>query len=70
MSRASGISHHDNFMYIYLFFFPIKIADTQAKLQLESIQITLNAKNKEVGLLHIALEQRDAEIERLTELTR
>lgn len=45
-------------------------ADTQAKLQFESIEITLNAKSKEVGLLNIALKQRDAEIERLTELTR
>ncbi len=34
------------------------------------MEMTVRAKNKEVELLKLAIEQRDAEIERLTELTR
>ena len=34
------------------------------------MEMTVRAKNKEVEFLKLAIEQRDAEIERLTELTR
>jgi hypothetical protein len=34
------------------------------------MEMTVRAKHKEVELLKLAIEQRDAEIERLTELTR
>lgn len=44
--------------------------DCHSKRQLESMELTVRAKNKEVDLLKLAIEQRDAEIERLTELTR
>ena len=40
------------------------------KHQLESMEMTVRGKNKEVELLKLAVDQRDAEIERLTELTR
>jgi hypothetical protein len=45
-------------------------ADYHSKHQLESMEMTVRAKHKEVELLKLAIEQRDAEIERLTELTR
>ena len=44
--------------------------DYHSKHQLESMEMTVRAKHKEVELLKLAIEQRDAEIERLTELTR
>ncbi|XP_028402839.1 coiled-coil domain-containing protein 14-like isoform X2 [Dendronephthya gigantea] len=45
-------------------------ADSHSKRQIESMELKIRAKNKEVDLLKLAIEQRDAEIERLTELTR
>ena len=44
--------------------------DYHYKHQLESMEMTIRGKNKEVELLKLAVDQRDAEIERLTELTR
>jgi hypothetical protein len=44
--------------------------DYHRKHQLESMEMTVRAKNKEVELLKLAIDQRDAEIDRLTELTR
>ncbi|XP_046860292.1 coiled-coil domain-containing protein 14-like [Xenia sp. Carnegie-2017] len=45
-------------------------ADVLAKQQLNSLEMTVQTKNKQMALLNLAIKQRDGEIERLTVLTR